>query len=1190
MSEFVHLHNHTHYSILDSITTIDELITEAKNDNQHAVALTDHGVMFGLIEFYKKCKSKDVKPILGVEAYMANGSRFDRNNRAEKKRNYYHLILLAKNVTGYKNIMRMTSLANIEGFHYKPRIDEELLKTYSEGIICTSACMGGVVSAHIVAGDYKLAYQTAENYQKLFGDDFYLEIQNHFLDNDPLILEQVPDIAKKLGIKLVVTNDVHYAKKEQALAHNALLNIRDYSQNDEVDINDLKYKVPEFYLKSQSEMKSLFNAFPEALQNTLEIADKCNVELDMKTNHMPIFNIPLESKAKDLNEYLKELVYEGLSKRYEIVTDDLKIRADYELSVIISMGFPGYFLVVADFIRAAREMGVRVGPGRGSAAGSLVAYALWIVDVDPLKYDLLFERFLNPERISMPDIDVDFSDDKRELVIEYVKQKYGSNSIAMISTFGKLTSKAAITDVGRILKIQLETVREITKKIPVKLGVVTPMKEVVTLPELKQYVESPDPKIRQLFDLATKLEKRIRNNGIHAAGVVIVPGDMLDYVPLVKAPKETNIYTTQYTMKDLEDIGLIKMDFLGLKTLRILDDAVEMIQANTGKFIDVDNLDLFDEKTYNLISDGSTLAIFQFESNGMQEYLRKMKPKSIDDLAAMNALYRPGPMGNIPEFLDRRAGIKPVVYIHPIMEESLKSTFGIIVYQEQVMRLAQDIGGYTLAQADLLRRAMGKKDPVMMEKQIKPELIAKMAERGVDSKIANEITELIVKFADYGFNKSHAVVYSYIAYQTAYLKAHYPAEFLAATMSAELNNQAKIVELKDEAKKMGVKLLPPDINKSGISFRAFNNLIYFGLAAIKNVGKSAVESIVNAREDGEFKGFYDFCARVEIRLVNRRALEALICSGAFDGFTDNGHRAAYMMAIDSALEYSKSMSDGHSSSMDSLFAGGEEQSFSEPQLPEVPLWTDEERLIKENEYLNFYVSGHPLMKYEAQIASLSSVTTKNLNGVKTDDQVSFCGIITEMRTRIDKNKKTIGFLTIEDFSGKAECILWSKAWEKSEKYISKNSIVYIYGKVKDVPEVKEVENLIYESEDTIENEEILKIVVDYIEPIDKIVNEFCIGYKIWANEEDAELKNKLIELNKLKSNSKDKSNIIINLKQNQGKKILIYELNNITIPSNNENTIKLMELFGNNCVRLLMNKMERNEKLDKRQTWTKKVS
>lgn len=1188
MSEFVHLHNHTHYSLLDSITTVDELVAEAKNDNQHAIALTDHGVMFGLIEFYKKCKSKNIKPILGVEAYMANGSRFERSNRKDKK-NYYHVILLAKKVTGYKNIMRMTSLANIEGFHYKPRIDEELLNEYHEGVICTSACMGGVVSSHVVDGNYNLAYETAEKYKNLFGDDFYLEIQNHFLKNDPLILEQVPDIAKKLGIKLVATNDVHYAKKEQALAHNALLHIRDYSANEDMDINILKYGVDEYYVKSQLEMKSLFSAFPDALQNTLEIADKCDVELDMKTNHMPIFNIPFESKAKDLDEYLTELVYEGLQKRFEVITQKLKERVDYELSVIIKMGFPGYFLVVADFIRAAREMGVRVGPGRGSAAGSLVAYALWIVDVDPLKYDLLFERFLNPDRVSMPDIDVDFSDDKRELVIDYVKEKYGKESIAMISTFGKLTSKAAITDVGRILKVPLELVKEITKKIPVKLGVVTPMKEVITLPELKQYVESNDPKLKLLFDLATKLEKRNRNNGMHAAGVVIAPGNMLDYVPLVKAPKETNIYTTQYTMKDLEDIGLIKMDFLGLKTLRILDDAVTMIKENTGIFIDIDNLDLFDEKTYNLIGEGNTLAIFQFESNGMQEYLKKMKPKSIDDLAAMNALYRPGPMGNIPEFLERRAGTKPVVYIHPIMEESLKNTFGIIVYQEQVMRLAQDIGGYTLSQADLLRRAMGKKDAYQMENVIKPELIKRMAEKGVDSKVANEITELIVKFADYGFNKSHAVVYSYIAYQTAFLKANYPAEFLAATMSAELNNQAKIVELKDEAKKMGVKLFPPDINKSGTSFIALNNQIYFGLAAIKNVGILAVESIVKARENGDFKGFFDFCARVEIRLVNRRALEALICSGAFDGLADNGHRAAYMLAIDSALDYSKSMSEGHNSSMDSLFAGGEETSFTEPQLPEIPIWTDEYRLEKENEYLNYYVTGHPLMKYEAHIASLSSVTTKNFNGVKTDDPVSYCGIITDLRTRIDKNKKTIGFITIEDFTGKAECIFWSKAWEENEKYIIKNSIVYIYGKVKDVPEIKEVENLIDESEDSQEKDEILKIVVDYIEPIEKVVNEFCKGFKIWINEDDKDLISKLEELSKIQLLTKGaKSNLIINLKQNSGQKILIYEAEKANIIPNSENTIKLMDIFGNNSIRLLMNRMERNDKLDKRQAWKKK--
>ena len=1059
MRDFIHLHNHTHYSLLDAAATPEQLIKAAIADEQKAVALTDHGVMFGAYEFFKKAKAKGIKPIIGFEAYVANTNRFDRSRQDEngKKKHYRHLVLLAKNEEGYRNLIRLTSLGHIEGFYYKPRIDRELLELHHNGIIALSACLGGVVNADLVNGDYEAAYETSKYYKDLFGDDFYLEMQNHGLPEDPIIMEQVPRLGRELGIKIVATNDCHYIKKDHAVSHNVLLNIRDATSanSGQTDIYNLHYKVPEMYFKSQEEMNKLFIDHPEALDTTLEIAEKCEFAFK-KELQMPVFPIPQTSKAQNLDELLIEETYKGLNKRYKEITPAIKERVDYELGVIIKMGFPGYFLIVQDFIRAAREMGVSVGPGRGSAAGSIVAYCLWITNVDPLPYDLLFERFLNPERVSMPDIDIDFADDKREMVIDYVKRKYGASSVAQIVTFNTLSTKAVIKDVGRVLGVPLSTVNSINSKIPTIQGKVTKIEKALDLPDLKWLKDSDERSIQELIEHSMNLEGLARNTGIHAAGVVIAPADVINFVPLYQAPSlkdEAGSLISQYNMKDIEDAGLLKMDFLGLRTLSIIENALDMIEKNYGERIDVDAIDFHDKDTYDMLSNGQTLSIFQFESSGMQEYLKQLKPNSLEELTAMNALYRPGPMANIPDFIDRKFGRKEIEYLHPLMEGSLKATYGIIVYQEQVMKLGQEIAGFSLAQADIMRRAMGKKDDALMAK-MGEEFAVGAEKNGIPKDIAKQIFELIHKFASYGFNKSHSLAYSYLAYQTAWLKAHYPAEFLAANMSAELNDLDKIVQLMDEAAKLNITVLPIDVNKSDIKFVAKKGEIVFGMAAVKNVGEGAVEAMKIARAEAQFTSFHDFVSRVDAKGVNKRTLEALISVGAFDNIADK-KRASLIAGIDAALEFAKACAKGGEPDMDSLFGDSVVMKPTEPALPKVPEWTEKERLEKEKEFLNFYISGHPLEEFYPIITSASTVKLNDEeNPPQGGQNAVICGMLSQIRSRVDKRGNKIAFPTIENFDGKAELIMWSEAFEKFGAIAQADEIVIAIGKLDQSEEVK----------------------------------------------------------------------------------------------------------------------------------------
>jgi DNA polymerase-3 subunit alpha len=1154
MPEFVHLHNHTHYSLLDGACTPEQLVNAAYEEGQKAVALTDHGVMFGCYDFYKKAKKKGIKPIIGCEIYIANGSRRDTNlvgKGGVKKKNYYHMVLLAKNEIGYKNLMKLSTLGHTEGFYYKPRIDTDLLEEYHEGIIGLSACLGGVINAHLINGDYEMARKNAIWYKELMGDDFYLELQHHNLDGDEIVMAQVPKLAKELGIKLIATNDCHYIKQEHAVPHNVLLHIKDVNPNNagKIDIHNLRYGKPEMYFRSGEEMAQIFRDFPDAIENSLEIAEKCNVEIKSQL-HMPEFPIPPESKSTNLNEYLEELTLQGLDRRYPVLKKDVEDRAQFELNVIKNMGFAGYFLIVQDFIAAARNMGVRVGPGRGSAAGSLVAYALGITNVDPIPYDLLFERFLNPDRVSMPDIDIDFSDDKREMVIDYVREKYGKESVAQIITFGTLSSRAVLKDIGRVLGIPLATINSITEKIPVILGKVTPVAKAIELPELRWLKETDDPKLKQLIEYAMVLEGFCRNTSIHAAGVVIAPGDISQYVPLYKTPSSE--VATQYTMKDLEDAGLLKMDFLGLRTLSIIDNTLAMVEHNHGLKIDIDEIDFKDTKTYELLGKGQTLSVFQFESDPMQEALRGLKPNSLEDLTAMNALYRPGPMDNIPDFIDRKHGRKQIEYLHPKMENSLDKTYGIIVYQEQVMQLVRDLAGFTLAQADIMRRAMGKKDEKLMI-ELKSQFVdGALTENQIQKKLAEEIFDLILKFASYGFNKSHSLAYSYLAYQTAWLKAHYTAEFLAANMTAELNDLDKIVRLIDEAKNFGIEVLAPDVNESFATFTVSKKgNIIFGLAGIKGVGINAVESIVKAREEKPFTTFFDFVSRVDSRLVNRRALEALICAGAFDCLKA-GHRAQLFAAVETALEFAKAQNAGKSQTMDSLFGAEEESSMIvEPKLPNVPEWKELERLEHEKEVLNFYLSGHPLHRYGPHVNSFATLQLGKKDSPLLGETVRVCGLITAIRTRLDKRENTIAFVSIEDFSGKAECILWSETYKKYAEFLKEDTAIYVKGKSE-------------------KGSDPVKIIVDEICPLEDVVEKMAKGYHVYLKVESASPE-QIQQIASLKTdNAEIKTKLKFSLINSENVLYKQYNIPQVGIPISDESTDALMRIFGRQGVKFML--------------------
>jgi DNA polymerase-3 subunit alpha len=1150
--QFVHLHNHTHYSLLDGASTVQSLVNAAVANNMPAVAITDHGVLFGAIEFYKRATKAGIKPIIGCEAYIVTkGSRFEkkidssRMSRGEGRGIYNHIVLLAKNSIGYKNLIRLCTIGHTEGFYFKPRIDVEVLTKYHEGIIATSACPAGIVGEQLVSGKYDEAVEYAAIYKNIFGEDFYLEIQNHGLQTEQAILAGAPKIARELGIKLVATNDCHYILQEHAVPHNIMLYIPEASSTNTSEYQKLRYQTDQLYFKSQAEMAELFKEYPGAIDSTLEIANKCDLQIELKKNHMPAFPIPPESGISNPNEYFEKLAREGIAKRYSPITKEIEDRVAHEINVITNMGYAGYFLIVQDFINAARSMDVPVGPGRGSAAGSIVSYALGITDVDPLKYDLLFERFLNPDRVSMPDIDIDFADNKREKVIEYVKQKYGEKSVAQIATFGTMSSRAALKDVGRVLGIQLSVIDSITKQIPVVQGKVTRIEDALkNIPDLQWVNQSSDEKIKLLIDTAKVLEGMNRNLSTHAAGVVIAPGDISDFVPMYKTPQTDSM--TQYNMKDLEDAGLLKMDFLGLRTLTVIDDALKMIEQGHALKLDLSKIPEADQKTLELFTRGQTVALFQFESTGMQDYLRKLKPTSIHDLVAMNALYRPGPMDNIPEFIDRKNGKQKISYLHPKLEPILRETYGVIVYQEQVIKIASEIGGLSLSQADLLRRAMGKKDKELMAKQ-KKEFVENAVEKNIERKIAAEIFDLIEKFASYGFNKSHSVAYSVLAYQTAYLKAHFPAEYMAATLSSEMDNTDKIVVLIDECRKLGIDVLPPDVNESGVNFVVTLKGIRFGLSAIKNVGTGAVEQIVKARnEKGRFKDIFDFCVRVDLRLANKKTIEGLIQSGAFDSLHNN--RAQIFANVEAAIAYGQDLQVQIEKGQSNLFDLGGAKVTNRPMFRHIEEWPETEKLSREKAVLGFYVSGHPLLKYRDEIDGLSTAKLGEADSVKSNSTLHVCGIIAEIKKKIDKRSRTMAFVTIEDFTGKADCIVFADAFQKYAELLQVGSIVMMIGKNDG-------------------NEEAIKVIVNEIIGIDDVRKKYAKGVVINLNL-DRMQESDVFDLVKLMEHHQGKCQCLLNISGSGLANNSIYLTRKYTVDPSPHFTDAVKKLLGQETVRL----------------------
>ena len=1040
-SEFVHLHNHSDYSLLDGAQRIDQLVNTIDDLNMDSVALTEHGNMFSVVPYYKYAKNAGIKPIIGCEIYVATGSRFDKNHHPGGGWGNNHLILLAQNFTGYKNLMKLVTAGYLEGFYYRPRIDMELLRQYSEGLICMSACLKGEVPERMLNGDYEGAKNAALSFSEIFPDRYYLEIQNHGIPEEEANIQNMKKLSSELGLPLVCTNDAHYAKQDHWEAHD--IHICLGTGKERSDPNRLRYATPEFYFKSQDDMYHLFKDFPGAIENTRKIADSIDLTLPIGESHLPNFPIPSASSTQDVDEYLKLLTEEGALSLYGDLSPDIKGRIDHELKVIKNMGFAGYFLITADFVKYAKDSNIPVGPGRGSAAGSIVSYALGITSIDPLKHNLLFERFLNPDRISMPDIDIDFCIERRGEVINYIKDQYGENSVTQIITFGKMKAKQVVRDVGRVMGYSFSDVDKIAKAIPNELNI-TLEKALEKNPELQKMAEG---EYEELMNHSKVLEGMNRHASIHAAGVVIAPGELTDYVPLYKS--STDDITSQYDMKGLEDLGLLKMDFLGLRNLTVIDKTIKLIEKK-GKEVDLEKLEFNNNDVYKLFSKGHTIGVFQFESSGMREYLKKLKPSVIEDLIAMNALYRPGPMQNIDDFISRKHGRKKIVYPHPLMEPILKETYGIIVYQEQVMQIAHEIAGFTLAEADIMRRAMGKKIKALME-DLAIKFVKGAENKGIKNKKAEEIFSLIEKFAQYGFNKSHSTAYAYVAYQTAWLKVHYPAEFMSANLTSEMASIDRIVVLINECKKMGIEVKTPDINISFEDFRPIDDkTISYGLNAIKNVGSKALETIISERVDnGIYSSIFDLCSRVDQQKVNKRVLESLTASGSLDSL--EGNRAQNYEAVDEAVQYGQKMQTEKDKNQVDLFGLNDQESslIKTPTLRELEDWSEKESLEKEMEVLGLYISGHPLLEHADDLEEFTTIAFDEGQTLSKNDNICVGGMVAKVVRRYDKRNREMAFFDMDCLGGRAEIVVFSDCYQSYGRLIDEGKVVFVKGKPSD---------------------------------------------------------------------------------------------------------------------------------------------
>ncbi|PKM47186.1 MAG: DNA polymerase III subunit alpha [Firmicutes bacterium HGW-Firmicutes-8] len=1041
MSEgFIHLHVHTEYSLLDGAARVKELVAAAAAKGMPALAITDHGSMFGIVEFYKAAKKAGVKPILGCEVYVAPRTMEEREPGKDDAN--YHLVLLAENKTGYRNLLHIVSEAYTRGFYYKPRTDKDTLRRYSEGLIAFSACLGGEIPTAVLNRQYDRAREAAREYEEIFGrGSFYLELQEHCLEGQGTVNTELVKISRETGIPLVATNDLHYIKKEDAEVQDVLLCIGTGRTVEDED--RMAFGTPEFYLKDAREMALLFGEYPDALANTEKIAERCNVTLDFDHTYLPDYRIPAGHTA---DSYLRQICLEGLAGRYPDAGDDITNRLDYELKVISDMGFPGYFLIVWDFIRFARENGILVGPGRGSAAGSLVAYVLGITNIDPLKYDLLFERFLNPERVSMPDIDIDFCYERREEVIRYVIEHYGVERVAQIITFGTMAARAAIRDVGRALNMPYAEVDRVAKLVPAELGV-TLEKALDAGSELRQLYDI-DPGVQKLLDMARAIEGMPRHASTHAAGVVIGKEPLTTYLPLYRS--SDGVVATQFPKDTVEEIGLLKMDLLGLRTLTVIGNAIEIIKHTSGEEIDIDAIPLNNKTAFEMLGRGDAIGVFQLESSGMRSILKELKPEVFEDIIALVALYRPGPLGSgmVEDFIRRKHGQSPITYLHPSLEPILRETYGVILYQEQVMRIAGDLAGFTMGEADLLRRAMGKKKPEVIS-GLRTQFITGAEAKGIEPKTAGQIFDLMEYFAGYGFNKSHSTAYAMVSYQTAYLKANFPVAFMAALLTSVMDSAGKVSLYIEECRKAGIEVLPPDVNESLVNFTVVTGKIRFGLAAVKNVGRGAIENIIEAHQkEGPFKSFQDFCDRTDHRQVSKRVLESLIKCGAADSLGPSRAQLTAVLdtCVQAALKRQKDKENGQISFFD---LGGSNPVIapSEINLSEVPEYPAKELLAMEKEVLGLYISGHPLKEYENILREKVSHTTAQLGELVDETPVVVGGVVAGMRKITTRSGEPMVFMVLEDLLGTVEVIIFPRVYREKHSLVRADAPILVKGKI-----------------------------------------------------------------------------------------------------------------------------------------------
>ena len=1126
-SKFVHLHLHSEYSLLDGANRIKDIPVRAKELGMDAIALTDHGNMFGVIDFYKECKANDVKPIIGCEVYVAPRKMVDKDSKLDA--NYNHLILLAKNNNGYKNLIKLVSLGYTEGFYYKPRIDKEALEKYHEDLICCSACLAGEIASNIISGNVDKAKEAALWFKKVFGKDYYLEIQNNGIREQIIANQKLIELSKELDIPLVATNDSHYLKKEDAYNHEVLLCIQTGKRMSDED--RMKFDTDELYVKSPEEMIEYFKAVPEAIENTVKIAEQCNIEFEFGHTILPNYDVP--DSFKTHFDYLKKLTDDGIKKRYgDNPSKEILEREEYELSVIEKMGYVDYFLIVWDYINFAKSNGISVGPGRGSGAGSIVAYAIEITDIDPIKYGLIFERFLNPERISMPDFDVDFDFERRQEVIDYVSKKYGHDHVTQIITFGTMAAKMVVRDVGRVLDLPYAEADKIAKLIPNELHI-TISKALEINKDLNDLYTN-DTRIHKLLDIAMALEGMPRQASTHACGIIIAKEPVVNYVPLYA---RDDIISTQFIMTTLEELGLLKMDFLGLRTLTVIEDAIKLVKQNRGIDVEFDN-NMDDPKVYKLWQDGNSIGIFQFESQGMTNFMKELKPDCLEDIIAGVSLYRPGPMDQIPRYIANKKDPENAVYTHPALKPILEVTYGCMVYQEQVMQIVRDLAGYSLGRADLVRRAMGKKKLDVMAKERENFVHGKLDENGnveipgcirngIDEKSANKIFDEMAEFAKYAFNKSHAACYAVVAYRTAYLKAYYPAEFMAAMLNSFLGNLDKVPVYINECKKLNISILKPDINKSYTRFTVEGDNIRFGLGSIKNVGIAVVDNIVKEREEnGNYKDFTDFAERVFDKQVNKRCIECLIKSGAFDGLGKNRNTliSSFEMIVDTIADSNKKqftnqitmfdIANNKDDIQDIKYSYNEKEEFSEKDL-----------LSMENEMLGIYISGHPLEKYRKEIEKESNINTLLIQEANEQIQahekceiednsfIKMVGMIKSIKKKYTKTNKIMGFVTIEDLYGSCEMIVFENCFNKCEEFLVEENIVLIEGRI------------------SIRDDQDITIIASKIQEFNSSNNEILVNITN-LQENDKEKLRQII-----RNNSKIKDNLNISISVKQGDKI-----------------------------------------------------